>query len=274
MNKAYIFSVGIVILLFGGGIAFVMRSHTTKDFSVSNALSPANTSLATEPVSFTDATEKSTISEQAQEVVPEKTQPETNTPSESANTNTGTDKGVDPKSNTKDIPVKGAPKEIVTKTSSVPSALNIHSKLVSFGFTVPSKPRTIDTIIVHSSYDAVGSDPYSVAGIMAEWKDAGVAPHYMIARDGQVYQLVKDENIAYHAGVSKVSDGRTDVNSFSLGIEIFNTKTDSYTDAQYTSVKQLIAFLKGKYTIKYVLGHNDIAPGRKSDPWNFDWKKL
>ena len=163
-----------------------------------------------------------------------------------------------------------APKKEKIKSSS----LKIQNKLVNFGFSIPSKPRTIDTIILHSSYDATGSDTYSVNGIIDQWKGYGVAPHYFIGRDGTVYQLVKDENIAYHAGVSVVPDGRTNVNDFSIGVEIANTLTDTYTDEQYTVVKALIASLKSTYAIKYVLGHDDIAPGRKSDPWNFDWKKI
>ena len=152
--------------------------------------------------------------------------------------------------------------------------MDITTQLVNFGFAVPSKPRTIDTIILHTSYDATGSDPYSVSGIIAQWKNYGVAPHYFIGHTGTVYQLVKDENIAYHAGVSKMPDGRTNVNDFSIGIEMASTQKGDYTEEQYASLKKLIALVKEKHAIKYILGHNDIAPVRKTDPWNFDWKKL
>jgi N-acetyl-anhydromuramyl-L-alanine amidase AmpD len=152
--------------------------------------------------------------------------------------------------------------------------MKIRTKLVDFGFSVPSKPRSIDTIVLHSSYDSLGDDPYSIEGIIDIYKSYGVSAHYLIARDGTIYRLVKDENIAYHAGVSKVPDGRTNVNDFSIGIEIVNTKTSDYTSEQYASVKRLIASLKDKYVIKYVLGHDAIAPGRKTDPWNFAWKQL
>ena len=53
-----------------------------------------------------------------------------------------------------------------------------------------------------------------------------------------------------------------------------NTKTDNYTEAQYEALKNLLADLKKRYKIKYVLGHKDIAPGRKDDPWNFNMNKL
>lgn len=101
-----------------------------------------------------------------------------------------------------------------------------------------------------------------------------MSAHYLIDRKGVIYHLVADKNIAYHAGVSKMPDGRTGVNDFSIGIEMMNQEETSYTDAQYGAVNNLIAYLKGKYPIKYVVGHDDIAPDRKTDPWNFDWKRL
>lgn len=149
---------------------------------------------------------------------------------------------------------------------------NIISKLVSWGFT-NSTGRKIDTIILHTSYDAIGNDPYSVEGVIAEWKAAGVAPHYLIDRNGKTYQLVADNNIAYHAGVSSVPDGRKNVNDFSLGVEIINTQDGKFSDAQYSAINSLIASLKKKYQIKYILGHDDIAAGRKSDPWGIEWSK-
>ena len=69
-------------------------------------------------------------------------------------------------------------------------------------------------------------------------------------------------------------DGRKDVNDFSIGIEIMNKEDTQFTKAQYEAVNDLIASLKNKYAIKNVVGHGDIAPTRKTDPWNFDWKKL
>jgi AmpD protein len=64
------------------------------------------------------------------------------------------------------------------------------------------------------------------------------------------------------------------VNDFSIGVEMLNTLDGQYTEAQYKAVNNLIAYLKKQYPIKFVVGHKDIAPDRKADPWNFDWKKL
>lgn len=168
-------------------------------------------------------------------------------------------------------PEESAPKPKEEKDIA-PKGFSIKSRLVSFGHESASG-RDIDAIVLHSSY-GVNGDPYDVDDVIALWKSYGVAPHYMIARDGTVYQLVADKNIAYHAGESKMPDGRSGVNNFSIGVEILNTKTDKYTSAQYQAVKDLISYLKGKYGKMTVVGHDTIAPGRKSDPWNFDWDKI
>lgn len=152
--------------------------------------------------------------------------------------------------------------------------LKIENRLMSSGFAVPKSQRKIDTIVLHSSYDLLGKDQYSVSGIIKEYEDYGVSAHYLIDRKGTIYRLVEDKNIAYHAGVSKMPDGRTGVNNFSIGIEIMNTEKGQFTNAQYTAVNELITSLKKQYPIKSVVGHQDIAPGRKTDPWNFDWKRL
>lgn len=152
-------------------------------------------------------------------------------------------------------------------------SFRIISKPVSWGYQSLSS-RFIDAIIIHSSYDALGSNPYSLDGLLKEYKSYGVAPHYLVDRKGKVYRLVADKNIAYHAGESKVPDGRKNVNDFSIGIELMNTKSDSCTREQYGSLVRLLGYLENKYKIKYILGHNQIASGRKDDPWNFDWDKI
>jgi N-acetyl-anhydromuramyl-L-alanine amidase AmpD len=152
--------------------------------------------------------------------------------------------------------------------------LNIIDRLVQWGHKDVNHPRKIEAIIIHSSYNALTPDSFSIAGILQEYKNIGVSPHYIIGRSGVIYRLVRDRNIAYHAGESRLPDGKTDVNAVSIGIEIVNTIHDSPTDTQYGSLAELVKCLEGKYNIKYVLGHSNIAPGRKTDPWNFDWKKF
>lgn len=149
----------------------------------------------------------------------------------------------------------------------------IKNNLVSWGFS-KNTDRSIDTVIIHSSYNALGGEKYDFKKLLAEYKEYGVAPHYLIDRKGVIYRLVEDKNIAWHAGESKTPDGRKNVNDFSIGIELMNTKTEKYTSEQYDTLSKLLDYLKGKYKIKYTLGHKDISLGRKDDPWNFDWGKL
>ncbi len=153
------------------------------------------------------------------------------------------------------------------------SSFKIIQNLVNWGYSSKSS-RSIDTIIIHSSYNILSNDPYDFKKLLEEYKSYGVSPHYVIDRKGNIYQLVKDNNIAYHAGESKMPDGRTNVNNFSIGIEMMNTESDKMAEVQYDSLRKLIDNLKGKYKIKNILGHNQIAPGRKTDPWKFDWSQI
>ncbi len=100
--------------------------------------------------------------------------------------------------------------------------------------------------------------------------------HYVIGRDGKVYQMVNDYLRAQHAGAGKWGSV-TDMNSCSIGIEMDNNgTTDPWTDAQINSLCSVLATLKKKYAIPTAnfIGHADFAPGRKNDPKNFPWKTL
>ncbi|MDI6591405.1 MAG: N-acetylmuramoyl-L-alanine amidase [Patescibacteria group bacterium] len=152
--------------------------------------------------------------------------------------------------------------------------LKIIDKFISWGHHTPKKPRTIDTIIIHSAYNALGDDIYSVEGVLYEFKLYNAGPHYLIARDGTIYRLVPEGDIGFHAGTSKMPDGRTNVNNFSIGIELLYHKNESPNEIQYQKLVKLVKKLKSKYKIDYILGHKDIAPSRKTDPWNFDWQKF
>lgn len=152
------------------------------------------------------------------------------------------------------------------------------NRLVSWGFAKSSE-RKVDTVVIHSTYNALGGDPFSVEKIIGIYQSYGVAPHYMIARDGTVYRLVEEKNIAYHAGESAMKDGRKNVNDFSIGIEIIGKDDGSPSEAQYASLAKLLTDIKSRgeksfVPLKHIVGHSDIASGRKTDPWGFDWKKI
>ncbi|MCH5715729.1 N-acetylmuramoyl-L-alanine amidase [Niabella hibiscisoli] len=101
--------------------------------------------------------------------------------------------------------------------------------------------------------------------------------HYVIAKDGSVFQMLNDYVRSWHAGASKWGS-ITDMNSCSLGIEIDNNgKDEAFTDAQINALLILLRYLKEQYKIPQAnfIGHSDIAPGRKDDPGKlFPWKKL
>lgn len=152
--------------------------------------------------------------------------------------------------------------------------LKIKDTLVTWGHEKVTRPGKIEAIIIHSSYNKLSSDSFSINGILDEYRQINVSPHYIIDRDGTIYRLVSDQEVAYHAGKSRLPDGRTEVNTLSIGIEIINTEKGFPSEAQYQSLADLIKYLKTQYPIKYILGHSDISPGRKSDPWNFDWEEF
>lgn len=152
--------------------------------------------------------------------------------------------------------------------------IKIKDTLVAWGHEKVARPCKIEAIIIHSSYNRLSSDSFSINGILDEYRQINVSPHYIIDRAGTIYRLVSDEEVAYHAGKSRLPDGRTDVNGLSIGIEIMNTEKGLPSEAQYKSVVDLIKCLKTKYPIKYILGHGNISPGRKTDPWNFDWEEF
>ncbi len=100
--------------------------------------------------------------------------------------------------------------------------------------------------------------------------------HYVVGRDGIVYQLLNDYMRAWHAGTGKWGSN-TDVNSSSVGIEIDNNGNEPFSDAQIAALINLLAFLKKEYGIPQsnFIGHSDIAPTRKNDPSKyFPWKRL
>jgi len=152
------------------------------------------------------------------------------------------------------------------------SELKIIDKTVNFGMKSVDN-RVIDAIIIHSVYNASEGDKYDVDLVIKEFSHYGVSSHYVIGRDGTIYQLVREKNISYQAGKSSLPDGRTNVNSCSIGIEIITSKDslDAPTEFQIKSLTALVKDIQSRYKIKYVLRHSDIAPGRKTDPWNMNW---
>lgn len=104
-----------------------------------------------------------------------------------------------------------------------------------------------------------------------------VSAHVLIARDGTLTQYVPFTKRAWHAGKSSYC-GRSACNDFSVGIELEGSDDVPYEHAQYAALADLIAALRRGYPslrAADVVGHSDIAPGRKTDPGPaFDWPRL
>ena len=104
-----------------------------------------------------------------------------------------------------------------------------------------------------------------------------VSAHFLIRRDGDVVQFVSTQDMAWHAGVSQWRS-REKCNEFSIGIELEGTDTHLYTQKQYARLEEIIRKCRAVHPDieeDAIVGHSDIAPGRKTDPGeSFDWQDL
>ncbi len=136
--------------------------------------------------------------------------------------------------------------------------------------------KTIKFVIIH--YTGMQSEIESINRLIN--KNSKVSCHYLINRKGTIMQMVKENKIAWHAGVSKWKNIKN-LNKNSIGIELVNKGHifgyENYSNLQINSLIKLCSKLKKKYKIhkENFLGHSDIAPYRKIDPGEkFPWKKL
>lgn len=110
----------------------------------------------------------------------------------------------------------------------------------------------------------------------AELAGLEVSSHLLIRRDGEAIQYVPYEQRAWHAGAS-CFDGRERCNDFSIGIELEGSDDTPFTDAQYHALYIATHAIMQRYpaiTPDRIVGHSDIAPGRKTDPGpHFDWQR-
>ena len=108
-------------------------------------------------------------------------------------------------------------------------------------------------------------------------RDLHVSSHLFIRRDGRIIQFVPFEKRAWHAGQSEY-EGKQRCNDFSIGIELEGTDDVAYTEHQYEQLAAVIEAILQAFpdtSRDRIVGHADIAPGRKTDPGPaFDWTKL
>jgi len=134
------------------------------------------------------------------------------------------------------------------------------------------RPRgvVVDTIVVHAT---VLNTPQEVVRRFADPR-SGVSSHYTIDRDGSVIVHVDESLRAWHAGASRMPDGRVAANDFSIGIELVNRNDgrDPYPQPQVDALVSLIMEVSTRHPIRYIVSHAEIAvpPGRKTDPLGLD----
>lgn len=151
----------------------------------------------------------------------------------------------------------------------------------------------VDRIVLHFSSDVLAnpSDPYGLDRILAIYCDAGVSAHYLIDRDGTVYQLVSEDRAAFHArawndrsiGIEMLAIGSSTDMSRYLTAEEYSRIPKchlGYTAAQYRVLRRLIGDIRRRHPEilhdrEHIVGHEDIDPQRKSDPGTlFDWSRI
>ncbi|MEQ9695660.1 N-acetylmuramoyl-L-alanine amidase [Shimia sp. SDUM112013] len=106
--------------------------------------------------------------------------------------------------------------------------------------------------------------------------DVEVSAHYLIAEDGRLWQMVSEDMRAWHAGAGAWGDV-ADVNSRSIGIELANHGDHPFPEPQMRVLETLMQDIMARWAIPpaRVIGHSDMAPGRKRDPGpRFDWPRL
>ncbi len=128
----------------------------------------------------------------------------------------------------------------------------------------------VDDLFMGRLYNQPDLPPY-----LSSLQFLKVSTHLFIRRTGAVVQYVALQRRAWHAGVS-AWQGRERCNDYSIGIELEGSDHTAYDDRQYASLQRVLVQLKAQVpTLQEIVGHEDIAPGRKTDPgpaWN--WERL
>jgi N-acetyl-anhydromuramyl-L-alanine amidase AmpD len=128
----------------------------------------------------------------------------------------------------------------------------------------------VDTVVIHATV------LNTLDEVIRHFADpqTKVSSHYTIDRDGTVASHVPEDQRAWHAGQSKMKDGRSRVNDFSIGIELVNLNdgTDPFPEPQIQAMRELLKGIIARHRIKHIVPHFECAdpPGRKSDPAGFD----
>ncbi|MDH5832624.1 N-acetylmuramoyl-L-alanine amidase [Luteimonas kalidii] len=134
--------------------------------------------------------------------------------------------------------------------------------------------RRAQVIVLH--YTEQDSVAQSLRTLRTRNSGGPVSSHYLVGDDGEIYQLVSDEHRAWHAGAGSWGTIH-ELNSASIGIEIDNDGIEPFSEPQVAALLRLLDDLTSRHRIPKdaVIGHSDLAPGRKIDPGPlFPWKRL
>lgn len=202
-----------------------------------------------------------------------------------------------------DLPIQEAPKVV----SSLIEEKEVLPIIPSFLPEDNSEPREnpISHVVIHFTSNVLNNpeEPYHVESIRKLFMDAGVSAHYLIGRQGEIYQLVEENRVAYHAGKGNLINFLHYIdalNDFSIGIELMaiGTKEEmitmmpesiydsidpdniGYTEKQYQTLNLLLddILLRNPAISRdrdHIVGHEEYAPERKTDPGSlFDWENI
>ncbi|MGY3716986.1 N-acetylmuramoyl-L-alanine amidase [Sutcliffiella cohnii] len=207
----------------------------------------------------------------------------------------------------KDEPIQDV-KTVAAKPNTPPTSYNAGISMTdSLLPSANSRERTTNVthVMVHFMSNGLNkpNDPFHIQDIRSLFTSYGVSAHYVIDRNGAVYRFVPEDRVAFHAGKGNLKGFpayKDKMNDYSIGIELLaigtkqemlsmipNFPYDSidpahigYTDAQYASLNNLLNDIYSRYpTIsksrKHVIGHDEYAPGRKTDPGTlFNWSRI
>ena len=158
--------------------------------------------------------------------------------------------------------------------SRLPGAPMVSLRLSSPNANSRKVGMRVDTIVLHHTTLATLDETVQ----FFQDPSSEVSAHYIVGKDGVIVQMVPDAMRAWHAGASSDAHGRTDVNDFSLGIELVNEGDGAhpYPEAQLLALDSLIKALIKKHPIRDIASHEYVAdpPGRKHDPIGFPWERL
>lgn len=199
-------------------------------------------------------------------------------------------------------PAHTSPAAVYRVVPERPSVTTVTSPLVDWSRPLPSacygdrpEDTKVDTVVLHFISDRTAADPYDrnrIYDIFAGQHRSSpekVSAHYLLERDGTVLGLVDESKRAWHAGFSMMPDGRTDVNSFSIGIEMVRTAEDAPTDKQWKSLLGLLCDIKRRHpglVKENIVGHDAVrarwnsqagvnkAPVKDDPGPMFDWMHL